>query len=73
MRPSPYPDPVADDHAPLSLFDRMPSRPNEVDMERAFALMRDRLSALAYSPSPRRNWSCGVQRRGWATWADPGR
>ena len=67
----PYPGPVPADHAPPSLFDHLPSRPSYEDLERGFALMRDRISARLDLGLPRpRRWACGVHRRGWAIWAD---
>jgi hypothetical protein len=66
-------DGPADDPAPLSLFDRMLSRPTEADLERAFARMRDRLSAQADLGLPRpRYWACGVHRLGGFRWVHPG-
>ena len=62
---------MADHHHPRSLFDRMPSRPNEADLERLAARMRDIVGARLDLGLPRpRRWACGVRRRGWATWAD---
>ena len=53
------------------IWRHLPSRPSQADLERLAARMRDRLAAgPGYSPSTRRNWACGVWRRGGWIWVD---
>ena len=63
----------ADPVESMRIFRHMPSRPDEADLERLSARMRDMVGArLDLGLLRPRSWACGVRRRGGFRWIDPG-